>query len=227
MGCGLNWTVPAEWRDFSREHQAQPIRQAIRREMECPQIDTGDLECLLDALAARTLPGWRHRFHTTNWDYLLQTENSARFAAGTLKPRWLASSHVYHHNGTAQPPFGNPFRSKLLLESDPRTARTPSPESNIAFQQLVYSHLFIVVGMSFECAVDRFLLTVLNRVGKDLQVGESVWIVVNPDANTLNDSCSKIRAALPSASVCARMSTFRGWINQRFPELVYRRVLTA
>jgi hypothetical protein len=226
IGCGLDWNVPDKWKSLPREDQVAKIRQAIPEEMSGAHIDTRDIEAFLDILATQTQPDWQHRLHTTNWDYLLQREISRRFPAGSVKPWWLASSHVYHHNGTAEVPSSDPFRSQLLLESDPQTARLPSPESNTAFQKMVSSRLFVVVGMSFECAVDRFLFSALNRVQDQLQVGESRWIVVNPSANALEDTHSRILDALPSAAVCTRAVGFRYWVQKKLPELVKRGVLT-
>ncbi len=226
IGCGLHWTVPEVWKAFSREDQCTLIRQAIQREMSAPHIDTRSIERFLDTLAAKTTQGWQHRLHTTNWDYLLDREISRRFPVGTDKPQWLTSSLVYHHNGTAEMPSSNPFRSHLLLESDPHTARSPSPESNSAFEKLIYSRLFVVVGMSFECAVDRFLFRALNRVQDDLQVGESCWIVVNPSASAVKETHSKILDALPAAAVCTRAVNFGYWVQKKLPELINHGVLT-
>jgi hypothetical protein len=225
IGCGLHWTVPEVWKAFSREDQCTLIRQAIQREMSAPHIDTRNIERFLDTLAAKTTQGWQHRFHTTNWDYLLDREISRRFPVGTNKPQWLTSSLVYHHNGTAEMPSSDPYRSQLLLDSDPHTARSPSPESNSAFEKMIYSRLFVVVGMSFECDVDRFLFRALNRVQDDLQVGESCWIVVNPSVKALKDTHGKILDALPTAVVCSRAMNFGYWVQKNLPELVNRGVL--
>ena len=111
IGCGLHWSVPEVWKAFSREDQVAMITQAIQEEMSAAHTDTRDIEAFLDILATKTQPDWQHRFHTTNWDYLLQREISQRFPTGTVKQCWLASSHVYHHNGTAEMPSGDPFRS--------------------------------------------------------------------------------------------------------------------
>jgi hypothetical protein len=192
--------------------------------MSAPNIDTLDIKRFLDILAAKTRQGWQHRFHTTNWDYLLQHEISQRFPFGTVKPWWLTSSHVYHHNGTAEDPSSDPLRSQFLLESDPQNARKPSHESETAFEKLVSSRLFVVVGMSFECSVDRFLFSALEQVQEHLPVGESCWVVMNPSANTLRDTHSKILDALPATAVCTRALTFGHWVQKGLPELVYRGV---
>ena len=226
IGCGLHWTVPEVWKAFSREDQCTLIRQAIQREMSARHIDTRNIELFLDTLAAKTTQGWQHRFHTTNWDYLLQREISQRFPDGAVKPWWLTSSHVYHHNGTAESPSSDPFRSELLLESDPQTARKPSRESDSAFERLVSSRLFVVVGISFECAVDRFLFKALKRVQDQLQVGESCWLVVNPSVNALKDTHAKILDALPEAAVSSRVITFGDWVQTDMQELVNFDVLT-
>lgn len=226
IGCGLHWSVPEVWKAFSREDQVAMITQAIQEEMSAAHIDTRDIEAFLDILATNTQPDWQHRFHTTNWDYLLEREINRRLRFETHKPWWLTSSHVYHHNGTAEMPSGDPFRSPLLLESDPQAARRPSPESDSAFEKLINSRLFVVVGMSFECAVDRFLFKALHRVQDHLQVGESCWIVVNPNASVLKETHSKILDALPAAAVCTRAVNFGYWVQKKLPELINHGVLT-
>lgn len=226
IGCGLNWNVPDKWKSLPREDQVAKIKIAILQEMSRTHIDTRDIETFLDILATKTQQDWQHRFHTTNWDYLLQREISRRFPAGTVKPWWLASSHVYHHNGTAEIPPGDSFRSQLLLETDPQAARRPSPESESAFEKLINSRLFVVVGMAFECAVDRFLFTALKRVQDDCPVGESCWLVINPVANTLKNTHSKILAAIPDAMISTRKTYFGCWVHGNLPELVKIGVLT-
>jgi hypothetical protein len=85
---------------------------------------------------------------------------------------------------------------------------------------LVSSRFFVVVGMFFEFAVDRFLFKALNRVQNHQQVGESCWIAVNPSANARKDAHSKILHALPAVVVCAHALTFENWIDSGFPNLV-------
>jgi hypothetical protein len=216
--------MPDDWKDCPRGRQVTLIEQAILNEMAAPHIDTRDISKFLDILATKTAPGWQHRFHTMNWDYLLQREISARFPSGTQKPSWLATSHVFHHNGSAEASHANFLRSPILLESDLQDARRPCLESEKAFNQLVWSRLFVVVGMSFECAVDRFLFKALERVREDLPVVESCWVVINPNASALKDTHSKILAALPEAKVWTRTSTFGRWLD-RLPE-VFRHLMS-
>ena len=227
MGCGLCWSMPDDWKVYPRERQVTLIKQAILNEMAAPQIDTRDISKFLDILSTKTSSGWQHRFHTTNWDYLLQSEISARYPSGTPKPRWLATSHVFHHNGSAEASHAYFLRSPILLESDLQDARRPCLESEKAFNQLVWSRLFVVVGMSFECAVDRFLFKALKRVREDLPVGESCWVVINPNESALKDTHSKILAALPKAKVCTRKSTFRCWLKSLPQDLVGYGELTS
>lgn len=173
MGCGLDWSVPKEWKALRREEQVTKIKGVIPQEMSKTHIDTRDIVMFLDMLADQTARGWQHRFHTTYWDYLLQREVSRRFPVGTVKPWWLASSHVHQHNGTAAVPSSDLFLSQFLLESDPQTARRPSPEGEAAFEKLINSRLFVILGMFFEYAVDRFLFTAPKRMQDDCPIGQS------------------------------------------------------
>lgn len=225
IGCGLAWSVPDDWKSLPREVQIPLIIDAILQEMSTIEQDPRDLNVFLDILAAQTRLGWQHRFHTTNWDYLLQRVLTRRFPTGSEKPNWLASSHVYHHNGTVEVATDNSHRSPILLESDSPSARTPSLESNKAFNELIWARTFVVVGMSFECSVDKFLFKALSRVQENLPVGESYWLVVNPSRVTLRDTRNIICDALPTSTVRTIRLNFNSWLAQKFPELQSRGVL--
>ena len=78
---------------------------------------------------------------------------------------------------------------------------------------------FVVVGMSFECQMDRFLLRSLQKIEGDLPIGQSTWIIVNPDPAGLEQSVNRIQGALPGATVLPVAMTFRQWMDCGFPEL--------
>jgi hypothetical protein len=225
MSCGLTWNVTPQLNAQSREDQVTQIKRAIAQEMSAPNVNTQDIRIFLDILATKTANGWRHRFHTTNWDFLLQREVDQRLPIGSVLPRWMASSQVFHHNGIAENIADNRNRSAFILESDPHTARTPSLESDKAFTQLVWSRLFVIVGMSFECTADRFLFNALGRVQDELPVGEASWIIVNPNQEILRSTSLKILDELPDSMIYTRESTFRSWLKQQLPELVNLGVL--
>jgi hypothetical protein len=84
---------------------------------------------------------------------------------------------------------------------------------------MIWQKIFIVVGMSFECDSDRFLLSAINQVGDDLPIGESFWIIINPDQNILNLLEHRIKNALPRAKIISFCDTFNDWINLNFPGL--------
>ena len=77
----------------------------------------------------------------------------------------------------------------------------------------------MVVGMSFECSVDRFLLNVLSRIKDEVPVGESLWFLVNPCNLTLERTRQLIYDALPKAKVSVCTMYFNEWIDAKFPEL--------
>jgi len=83
------------------------------------------------------------------------------------------------------------------LEDDPAELRTETVEGNIAFNKMIWMEVFVVVGMSFECQTDKFLLHHLNGVQGDLPIGESLWVIVNPDRSALDCVSSRIQRALP------------------------------
>ena len=185
--------------------------------MDLTSVDVSVITRLLRLLGNHMEPKWRNRFITTNWDWLLQREILA--LDFDVQPDWLAESHVFHLNGTVEELDFKPYRSPFLLEEDPANQRTSAPEANIAFTHMSWDRTFVVVGMSFECETDKFLLTALNHVEDDLPIGESTWIVVNPDSTVLASSCSSIASALPRASVQCVCDDFTGWIDSDLPEL--------
>lgn len=217
IGCGLTWSVPTEWAGLARDNQISQIKAAVSAEMSARHVDTTDIRNFLDVLAQHTVDSWQHQFHTTNWDYLLQRELLK--LGHTVQPSWCAETHVYHLNGTVEELPDNSRRSAFVLESDTGAARQSSVEGNKAFEKLIWNQTFVVVGMSFECEVDKFLLGALRDVEDDLPIGESLWLVVNPDAHALAASCERLNAALPRAVVTPIHATFGAWLRAQLPEL--------
>ena len=193
IGCNLSWSVPVERQALPRDDQINRIKAALRLEMGRPSVDCTVIRKLLRLLERRTAPGWTYLFITTNWDFLLQREIQALNL--TDQPPWSANTHVFHLNGTVEELPNNAHRSPFLLEQDPAAQRAAAPEANSAFGKMMWNQTFVVVGMSFECQTDKFLLTALGRVQDDLPIGESQWLVVNPDPAALTASCSAGSAA--------------------------------
>jgi len=215
IACGLPWTVPADWDSRPRDERISAIREALRDEMNSPTVDTRPYSRLLTVLALGTLPGWRHRFITTNWDCLLQREVDKAYP--TVCPEWLESTHVFHLNGTIDDRPEKSRRSCFLLESDPIGTRVAKLEFNLAFANMAWSDAFVVVGMSFECATDNSLLTVLGRT--PLPVEASRWIVVNPDASALSGVGANLKSKLPAAMILPVLESLADWVTGGFAEL--------
>jgi hypothetical protein len=217
IACGLSWTVPAAWAGLPRKERIAAIRERLRTEMHAPAVDTTPYSRLLTVLARRTVSDWRHRFLTTNWDSLLQREVDRAYP--TVCPSWLESSHVFHLNGTVEDLPDSSRRSCFLLESDPVGTRVAKLESNLAFANVAWSDSFVVVGMSFECAIDNSLLTALGNV--PLPVESSRWIVVNPIESALDDVCANLGSKLPGATVVPVQKDLAAWIEFGLGELRY------
>lgn len=217
IGCGLKWAVPDSWRSLARDEQIVRIKEALLEEMSASHVDSTSISRFFGILANHTSSFWQHQFHTTNWDFLLQREIS-ELALESLPP-WLAESNVYHLNGTIEVLPDNSRRSEFVLESDPANARTATVEGNNAYCRFIWSRTFVVVGMSFECEVDKYLLNALNRVEDDLPIGESVWIVLNPDRQALSTTCERLQIALPRSKIVRNLTTFDAWLDARMPEL--------
>jgi hypothetical protein len=217
IACNLSWSVPTEWHTLPREDQIARITNVLRDEMDRPDVDCSVIENLLELLKKHTATGWSSRFITTNWDYLLQRKIMS--LGLSVRPPWLANSQVFHLNGTVESLPNNEHRSPFLLERDSAAQRTSTTEANIAFNQMMWDRMFVVVGMSFECEIDKFLLSSLSSVEDELPIGESDWIVVNPDLAALKASCARINSALPHATVRGVHTKFASWLDGKLPEL--------
>jgi hypothetical protein len=223
IACNLSWVVPDEWNILERQVKVAKIKQAIMSEMNSPKVNTKPYKEFLGLLKNNTADGWQHLFITTNWDYLLQREIQN---LGLMElPKWLANSHVFHINGTVEPLKDNSNRSPFLLEDDPLEQRVSTVEANVAYNHMTGGRLFIVIGMSFECQTDRFLLSALNRVEDNRPIGESKWLIVNPNKKVLSGSATRIQQALPGATIVQISQKFDEWVNTMMPELATEGVL--
>jgi|SRR5882672_11450091 len=217
ISCNLTWAVPGDWRTLRREDQIGRIEKALPKEMAAAHVDTSVIRRFLDTISSRTNSAWRHRFVTTNWDYLLQRE-VLRLGL-TEVPSWMDNSHVFHINGTVEVLKDNSQRSAFVLEDDPSSARVSTTEANVAWNKMLWDRLFVVIGMSFECEVDKFLLTALSRVEDEMPIGESTWIVLNPAQRALGATCERVQRKLPRAKVVRVLSTFAAWLESGMREL--------
>jgi len=78
---------------------------------------------------------------------------------------------------------------------------------------------FVVVGMSFECEMDKFLLTALGRVEDYMPIGESRWVVANRNSRAVELTCSRLQRVLPHTCVKPVCADFSGWLERDLPEL--------
>lgn len=217
IACNLSWTVPNDWLGLPRDEKVLKVKNAIRYEISQKSIDSTSYKNFLSILATSTTSNWNHRFITTNWDDLLEREISK--LGLLIKPAWLADSHVYHINGTIEELPDNCNRSPFLLEDDPPQQRVNTVEANSALNHMIWGRLFIVVGMSFECQMDKFLLHVLQRVEDDLPIGESKWFIVNSNSEILDQALTRIATVLPRAIVAPVNTKFEEWVKNKMPEL--------
>ena len=218
IACGLTWDVPKAWENFAREEIIEKIKVELKVEMGNAKINKKPIKSLLNNLSNRTEVDWHHRFITTNWDYLVQeavTDLNLEMA-----PRWLPNTHVFHLNGSIES-FGNPsLRSQILLTNDPPQIRIPKYETDKVFNQMIWDRVFYVVGMSFECDMDQYLLQSFKKVEDDMPIGEAFWFVINPDKAVLDASSLRIKRALPRARVFKAPITLERWIESGMQGLV-------
>jgi len=225
IDCGLRWRVPSEFQQLDREVKVVRIKEEVRAAMNSPEVDTTPIRSLLAFLADRTAPGWQHLFITTNWDFLLQREVES-FITDGYQPPWLVDTQVFHLNGTVEQRSDNSNRSPFLLEEDSFAKREWTLEANDPYNKMIWERNFVAVGMSFECETDRFLLQSLHSAQNDMPIGESSWIIVNPDPAALDRSAERIQEALPSCEVHRRYQTFSHWLTSGLPELASLGVFT-
>lgn len=217
VACNLRWVVPEAWKTLDREKQISLIKEQLKIEMASEQISTLPYKSLLSILSNKTKENWCHLFITTNWDYLLQREiNNLKLQ---VLPKWLCNSFVFHLNGTIEELVDNSNRSPFLLETDRVSDRKHTVEANIAFDKIAWRQFFVVAGLSFRCEMDKFTLSILNSVEDYMPVGESYWIVVNPDQEELDESSSIIQGYLPRAKFYRIKKDLKEWIDCGLPEL--------
>ena len=126
-----------------------------------------------------------------------------------------------------EPRSDDRHRSPFLLEEDSFLTRGWTLESNDAYNKMIWARNFVVVGMSFECETDRFLLQSLHRAQDEMPIRESSWIIINPDQTALDVSVRRIQNALPSCKIHRRCETFSQWLTSGLPELVSLGVFTT
>lgn len=227
---GLSWVVPQDWKDdlfaerVTRETHVGMIIAALRHEMtQVPDVST-PYRRLLDIMASRTVDQGHHQLLTTNWDYFLQRDVSGWINASSqgCAPRFL-STHgmVYHLNGSAEPgDFQN--RSPFMLETDSQSVRNATYEANQALRYLLWSNLVVIVGMSFECDMDRGLLATLRAHEDNTPIGSAFFVVVEPNRETLESTYAKLAHCFPRAGGIRVNSSLAEWIDSGLPELCQR-----
>lgn len=224
---GIGWSVPHEWKSelkaarVDRSEHIRMICDAMRNEMTLRGRPELCYDPFLEMLATQTCVDGTHRLITTNWDYLLQEAVDrwiSRKAPG-IAPAFLGrDSMVYHLNGTAEPGAAH-GRSTFLLETDVAHERVAAHEANRAFNMLLWSTTVVVVGMSFECDVDRGLLGSLRHHQDNVPIGEAHFIFVEPSRDALKSTLEKFSQCFPRGSATRLQIGFAEWIALGAPEL--------
>lgn len=227
---GLSWVVPQTWKDdlvagrVSRDVHVDMITDTLREEMaRVPQGPTL-YRRLLDIMATKTVDEGHHRLLTTNWDYLLQRDVRDWIDVNTpgYAPRFLSThSMVYHLNGSVEPGKSQ-NRSPFMLETDSASIRKAAYEANQALNYLLWSTLVVVVGISFECDMDHGLLATLRYHEDNMPLGNALFIIVEPNDETLESSYAKLAYCFPRASHIRVNKGLSEWIDSGMPELVPR-----
>jgi hypothetical protein len=197
------------------------ITAELRKEMNGFSVRMHPYSRLLEAMATKTVRQGHHRLLTTNWDYLLQRELITYIEAchGGVAPRFL-STHgtVYRLNGSIEPgDWKN--RSPFLLETDDANVRVRTFEANTAFSHLLWSTLVVIVGMSFECDMDKGLLAALRGHEDNVPIGSALFVIVDPVKSSLDATYAKLAACFPRGGGIKVRKGLEEWIELGMPEL--------
>ncbi|MFT6349395.1 MAG: hypothetical protein ACJAYB_002416 [Psychromonas sp.] len=225
IACGLHWNLSESEGKLNRESQISIIKEKLPQAMK--KVNSEPYSKLVRILEKRTTSKYFHRFVTTNWDCLLQNELSSLCESKESVPNAFGmNSHVYHLNGTVED-TPEDLRSKILLESDKPELRKMRFESNEAFNAILESNIFVVVGMSFECVIDRYTLAALGHHGTEMPVASSNWLLVNPSREQAEKVANEIRGYLPDTKFKFVNEGFDEWIRRGARELCDIGVLSA
>jgi hypothetical protein len=105
--------------------------------------------------------------------------------------------------------------------------RKKAVEANVAFNHLIWQRYFIIIGMSFSCKMDRSFLSTIGRFQDDLPIGESSWLIMNRNQQSLDSVTSRIGAVLPRSEICVLKVDFASWVNGPMKELQALGVLSG
>ena len=118
--------------------------------------------------------------------------------------------------------------AELFLEALDRKAKRfarsarATFEANQAFEHLLWSNLVVIVGMSFECQIDRGLLGALRAHQDNVPIGSALFVIVEPHKETLESTYAKLAPCFPRAGGLRVHSGFAEWIDCGMPELTGR-----
>ncbi len=227
---GLSWVVPQAWKNdliagrVARDAHVHMITEALREEIARVPQGMTPYRRLLDIMATKTVAEGHHRLLTTNWDYLLQRDVLNWVEANTpgYAPRFLSThATVYHLNGSVEPgDFKN--RSPFMLETDSASVRRATFEANQALTLLLWSTLIVIVGMSFECDMDRGLLATLRAHEDNVPIGNALFVIVEPSKETLESTYAKLAYCFPRAGGIRVNQGLAEWIDSGMPKLAPR-----
>lgn len=221
--CGLDWVLPESITKLNRRKQIECIYENIPKEMEKIPVGKNVYSNFLAELKKRTNPRWCHQFITTNWDYLLQREinNLDEVKYSRNLPKYLRNSWVDHLNGSADRERKDNLRTcRIVLETDSPEERSESLEFNLAMSGIAWSMVLkIVVGLSLNYKIDQSLFFLLNNIEDTHPIGESAWLIINPEKNDLNKVDEIIKRNFPRGYTKPIETSFKRWLKKGMPEL--------
>ena len=76
---------------------------------------------------------------------------------------------------------------------------------------MIWEKLFVIIGMSFTCEMDRALISYLHSIEDQLPFGEAKWIILDSRKETLDNNYSQFQKNFPAANIIT--------INKEFSKL--------
>lgn len=216
IASGLDWTEPKEWQLLDRDIRIKQIQEILELEMQKIPQSRGPYYDLLSILSGHTETNWKHLFITTNWDYLLEREIS-RFKFKVL-PKWLRETYVFHLNGSIQQKQQE-NSSQFLLETDSYRIRKSKFEVNKALGYMIGEKLFVIIGMSFECEMDKAFIIYLATSKDFVPSRDASWVILDPNDTSLDNLNFRFNRLFPVANIIPINKGFQNWIKNGMTEL--------
>lgn len=229
VACKLRWDYPPSYHQLChdsknetlRAHCISEIKATLAHAQKNPGVTTESHSTLVKKIRAFPSGKWKHRIVTTNWDLLLEREITFRIS--NTCPVWIVDSHVFHLNGSIEKEEESNVspllqKSDFLLPSDLPSRRRKAVESNYIFNSLLWTKKIVVVGISFECSLDKGFLGALSQCEDETRIGEATWVLINKCRSTLEQIKENILKSFRASKVISVHKGYEEWVRGTMDE---------